>query len=245
MKNKEYFFILCLKNLLSENSKDQVVFTPSVDKDSIPKVILTKEKNEYIVKVFKFNNKSIQANFEFSYDGQKYTLILDKKKDKTFLFNAKYTLKNPNKKEVQQKLDESEKMNYFEEALKVQNEFEKLKILYNDSINLCENKKSFSFLINIFFKIYNNELCPKLLDLFNKNKTNLVENINKENLLKYKLNFEEIVQNAKDYISKLSLDPFDFYGLILCYLNICNNEKYRELFYKLSKKEESKKYYLK
>ena len=102
-------------------------------------------------------------------------------------------------------------------------------------------KKSFPFLINIFVKIYDNELCPKLLDLFNKNKTNLVENINKENLLKYKLNFEEIVKNAKDYISKFSLDSFDFYGLILCYLNICNNEKYKELFCKLSKKEESKK----
>ena len=100
MKNKEYFFILCLKNLLSENSKDQVVFTPSDDKDSIPKIILTKEKNEYIVKVFKFNNKSIKANFEFSYDEQKYTLILDKMKDKTFLFNTKYTLKDSNKKEV-------------------------------------------------------------------------------------------------------------------------------------------------
>ena len=37
------------------------------------------------------------------------------------------------------------------------------------------------------------------------------------------------------------MDPFDFYGLILCYLNICNNEKFKELFCKLSKKEESKK----
>ena len=62
-------------------------------------------------------------------------------KDKTFLFNAEYTLQNSKKKEDQQKIDVSEKMNYFEEALKVQNEFEKLKILYNDSINLCEKKE--------------------------------------------------------------------------------------------------------
>ena len=103
MKNKEYFFILCLKNLLSENSKDQVVFTPSNDKDSIPKVILTKEKNEYIVKVFKFNNKSIKANFEFSYDEQKYTLILDKMKDKTFLFNAEITLQSTKKRKINKK----------------------------------------------------------------------------------------------------------------------------------------------
>ena len=79
-------------------------------------------------------------------------------------------------------------MNYFEEALNVQKEYEKLNILYNNSINQCE-KKSFPFLINIFVKIYNNELCPKLLGLFNKNKTNLVENINKENLQKYRFNF--------------------------------------------------------
>ena len=142
----------------------------------------------------------------------------------------------------QSKIDISEKMNYFDEALSIQKEYEKLNILYNDSINLCEKKKSFSFLINIFVKIYNHDLCPKLLNLFNKNKTDfVVDNINKEQLQKYKFNFEQIIENTEEIISKFSLDPVDFYGLILCYLNYCNNEKYMELLKKLSKKEEYKK----
>ncbi len=64
-KNKEYFFILCLKNLLSENAKDNVLFTSSGDKDSIPKIILTKEKNEYIVKVFKLTTNQAKLILNF------------------------------------------------------------------------------------------------------------------------------------------------------------------------------------
>ena len=141
IKNKEYYFILYLESLLSEDAKEKVEFITK-DKDSIPKNILTKETNEYIVKVFKFNNKSVKANFEFYYDTKKYNINLDKLKDKTFLFDANVTLQSsPPKKVNQLKIDISEKMNYFDEALSTQKEYEKKDILYNDSINLCEKKK--------------------------------------------------------------------------------------------------------
>lgn len=68
-----------------------------------------------------------------------------------------------------------------------------------------------------------------------------IENNKKENLQKYKLDFDQIIENRDDIVSKFSLNPIDFYGLIFCYLNICNKEKYKELFYKLSTKEEGKK----
>ena len=78
-------------------------------------------------------------------------------RDKTFLFDVDIVQSN-NKKLEQTKIDISEKMNYFDEALNVQKEYEKKNILYNDSINICDKKQNFQFLINIFVKIYNTEL---------------------------------------------------------------------------------------
>ena len=241
--NKEYFFILYLKKVYSEDADDKVQFINLKDKDNIPKCILTKEKDKFIVKIFKFNPKPAQDNkikLEFFYDGKKYELILEKFTNKTFLFDVDLTLQSKYKK-LEQPKRESEKMNYFDEALSVQKEYEKMNTLYKDSINLCTKKPSLQFLINIFVKIYNTELCSKLLDIFNKKIDKLVEDNNKDNLQKYKFDFDQIVENREDIISKFSLNSIDFYGLILCYFNICNNEKYKELFDKLSKKEEGKK----
>ena len=241
--NKEYFFILYLKKVFSEEINDKVQFTSSVDKDNIPKCVLTKEKDEFIIKIFKFNPKPTKEiknklELEFFYDGKKYDLSLDKPKDKTFLFDVDISSK---KKIDQTKLDTSEKMDYFNEALSMQKEYEKIKTLYNDSINLCSKRPSFQFLINIFVKVHNTELCSKLLEIFGKKIDKLIENNKKENLQKYKFDFDQIIENRDDIVSKFSLNPIDFYGLIFCYLNICNKEKYKELFYKLSKKEEGKK----
>ena len=240
--NKECFFILYLKKVFSEEINDKVQFTSSEDKNNIPKCILTKEKDEYIIKIFKFNpTKDIKNKLEFFYDGKKYNLSFDKPKDKTFLFDVDITSQSSKRGLDQTKIDITEKMNYFDEALSVQKEYEKMKTLYNDSINLCNKKSSFQFLINIFIKVYNTELCSKLLDIFCKKIDKLVENNNKENLQKYKFDFDQIIENRDDIVSKFNLNPIDFYGLIFCYLNICNKEKFKELFNKLSTKEEGKK----
>ena len=168
-------------------------------------------------------------------------MSFDKPKDKTFLFDVDITSQSSKRGLDQTKIDITEKMNYFDEALSVQKEYEKMKTLYNDSINLCNKKSSFQFLINIFIKVYNTELCSKLLDIFCKKIDKLVENNNKENLQKYKFDFDQIIENRDDIVSKFNLNPIDFYGLIFCYLNICNKEKFKELFNKLSTKEEGKK----
>ena len=239
-KSKEYFFILCLKKVYSEEANDKVQFTNSKEKDNIPKCILTKEKDNFIVKIFKFTPSAheTQFKFEFLYDGKNYELTLDRLRDKTFLFDVDTN----NKRKLDQiKIDISEKMNCFAEALNTQKESEKINILYDDALNLFIKKPSFEFLINIFVKIYNTDLCTKLLDNFNKKKENLFEDTNKENLLKYKFDFDQIIENHEEIISKFSLNPTDFYGLILCYLNICDKKNYKELFDKLSKKEEGKK----
>ena len=208
--NKEYFFLLELKKLKVEDANDKVEFTNPKDKDNAPKCIQTKEENDKIVKVFKFNSKLIKdnkASFEFFFDGKKYKLNLENIKDKTFIFDT--TLQISNKK-IEQKLSYPEKMNYFDEALNTQKEYKKLNLLYNDSIKLCDKKKSFDFLINIFVKVYNTDLCTKLLEIFNKNIEKLADEINKEKLQKYKFAFNQICENIDETISKLSLGKTDF-----------------------------------
>ncbi len=241
--SKEYFFLLDLKIPNSEKVNDKVEFTSIKEKENMPKCIQTKEEKDKIVKIFKFTSKLVKDNktsFEFYFDGVKYKLSLDNMKEKTFLFDV--TLQTSNKKIDQTKIGLPEKMDYFEEALNTQKEYKKLNILYSDSINLCNKKPSFNFLINIFVKVYNTELCSKLLEVFNKKITELVNKINKENLQKYKFNFDQIIENREEIISKFSLNKIDFYGLILCYLYNFNNVNiYKEMFDNLSKNDENKK----
>ena len=88
---KEYFFILDLKKPDSEEENDIVEFTKITDKENLPKCILTKEENDKMVKIYKFNSKLIKdnkASFEFFFNRMKYKLSLDNIKDKTFLFGA-------------------------------------------------------------------------------------------------------------------------------------------------------------
>ena len=124
-KKKEYFFLFFLKRSYTEEANENVEFTNSEDKSNIPKCILTKEINGYIIKVFKFSKElkeDYKAHFDFFYDGKQYKLNLDKLRDKTFLFDVDIVQSN-NKKLEQTKIDISEKMNYFDEALNVQKEY--------------------------------------------------------------------------------------------------------------------------
>ena len=241
MKNRDCFFLLDLKKPKSEDSNDKVEFINPKDKDNIPKCFQTKEDNDKIIKIFKFSSRLIKENkasFEFDYDGKKYKLSLDNARDKTFIFDT--TLQMSSTK-LQTKIGLPEKMNYFYEAISIKQEYQNLNNLYSDSINLCNKRPNFNFLINIFVKVYNTEFCSKLLDVFNNKIVQFVEKIDKVNLKNYKYDLEQIYENRKENISKYSLNKTDFYGLILCYFNNCNNEKYRELFDILSKSDENKK----
>ena len=242
---KECFFLIYLNKPNSEQN-DELKFTSP--KENLPKCIKTKEDNNYIIKIFKFNYKLIKDNkviFEFSYDGKKYKVTLDNIKGKTFIFETilqqKKKMYGGEQKIEQTKIGLPEKMNYFIEALDIQKENDKLDILYTDSINLCLKKPNFHFLINIFVRVYNSKLCSNLLDVFNKNidKSGQKDNIVKEKLLKYKFDFEQICENPEEIIKKYSLNKIYFYALILCYLNNCRIDKYKELFDSLYKKDKN------
>ena len=80
------------------------------------------------------------------------------------------------------------KLNIFLEALKQSKEInQKEEKLYKDTIDLYEQKKQFSLLINLFLKIYakNKELCKNLIEIFFK--INDQENNDKLDDLKKKL----------------------------------------------------------
>lgn len=219
----------------------------SAPKENSPKCIKTKEEDNNIIKVFKFDSQLIKENkviFEFSFDEKKYKITLENIKGKTFIFDVILQVKTGifnGEQKIEQKIGLSEKMNYFLEALEQKKENDKLDILFMESINLCLKRPNFHFLINIFIHVYNNKLCSNLLDIFDKNidKPGQRDNIDKDILLKYKFDFEQICENPEEIISKYTLQRIDFYGLILCYYNNCRFEKYRELFDNLYKADKN------
>ena len=75
--SKVYLFLLDLKKPKLEDANDKVEFTNLKDKNNAPKCIQTKEENDKIVKVYKFNSKlskiiKLILNF---FEGKKYTSI--------------------------------------------------------------------------------------------------------------------------------------------------------------------------
>lgn len=97
-------------------------------------------------------------------------------------------------------------------------------MLYKDTIELYSKKKSFSFLISLFIKIYNNsDNCKILIKIFEEmnykaedNKKNMDRNKILENYNSY---FCKIASEANNLIKTNNYNTIHFYGIILCYLN--------------------------
>ena len=112
------------------------------------------------------------------------------------------------------------KLDIFIEALKKNNENEKIEKLYEDTIELYENKKYFSLLISLFIKTYSQKknLCSKLLTIFNK----INEKDNKDTIYSIGSEIEKfniIFSEADNIIKDNEYDPINFYGVLLSYFN--------------------------
>ena len=109
------------------------------------------------------------------------------------------------------------------EALKKNNEEEKIDILYEESIKLASKEKEFYFMISLFIKIFNKKnLCIKLINEFYKisiNKKNEKNLYKKERLNNYISAFSNISSEADNLIHNNGYDVIQLYGIILCYLN--------------------------
>ena len=239
---KEIYFIIFYSSDQKENPKDM---TFCEECKIIPKIILSKEKKkdndkiEYI-KVLKFNNSEGKKDAEFSfYLGQeidKY-FITFKIESKTFIYDVflekrnKY-LENIPKINIDQKsMEYQDKLDLFLEALKQNKEENKSQELYHESVELYSKKTSFSFLISLFSKIYQEkESCNLLLKKFYEMNVKFEKEkyINPYSDKDAKLGDQfnslmvKVAENSENYVKSNSYNPIHFYGILVCYLN--NND---------------------
>ena len=119
------------------------------------------------------------------------------------------------------------KLNILIEALQENNEINNIEKLYEDTIALYEKKKKFSLLISLFLKMYaqNKYLCTKLLDIFYS--INEQENTDRDKDMESNLSsFKQIYENTSDIIQSNEYDIIKFYGVIFCYFNYYDKNKF-------------------
>ena len=236
---KEIYFII----ILNENEINKP-FQFDENKNP-PKCIFTKKNDKGdIINIFKYiiKKKKNKVELKFSIEDNKAFFASFDAKESYFIFNLDLTSERylyKSKKTINQNtIQNYEKMNYYKESLLESKEDDKLDILFIDSIKEYSKKPRFEFLINIFINVYKNiDLCSNLLNEFDKNctKKDQINNIIIENLQKYIEDFNNIYDNLDNLIDD-SLNLIDFYGIIFCYLNNINNEKFLEIFRKIYKK---------
>ena len=169
---------------------------------------------------------------EFSISNENYLIEFDTE-NKSFIYTPSLTLGSfygTKKPIVQTRLSNSEKLNIFFSAITTSSGNDKaLSNLYIDSIKIYGKNPSFEFLINIFVKIYNNiELCVSLFKEFNKNLKSNVE-VSNANLQKFKETFQDICDKSENIVKSNPEINTNYYGLILCYLNNYDFQKFSEL----------------
>ena len=110
-----------------------------------------------------------------------------------------------------------------------------------------KRKKGFSLLISLFLKVYNKkDLCKLLLEQFrimNENPKDIQKNNDRKDYLKnYIENFNDICSEAEKLIDSDEDYFINYYGIILCYLNHYNYNKFSDIVKKLSKSNPKKLY---
>ena len=213
VEEKEIYFMIFYPRNQKENQSN---FKFSKESDVSPKNILNKEvktdNNKYTYKkVFKFknigNSKKIELIFfigeEDKYIGHKF---LD--------YIAKEDMK-------QSLMEYPDKLDIFLDALKETKEEDKTKKLYQETIELYSKKSSFSFLISLFAKIYNDKvMCSSLINKFYEMNINVKLNSKKDSNSNFNRNEKlggkfnslmvKIASEAEDLIKTNSYNPIQF-----------------------------------
>ena len=249
---KEIYFIILYQRRQREK-KDALVFSKS---NVMPiNIYINEEKREngayFYNKVFKFNHKildensnnPINYNIEFDIEEDRYKVLFNAK-EYSFIYDVELKkrrkiLKNITEEDIEQNnKDYLCKLDLFIQALKKNNEEDKIDKLYKETIEMYSDKKSFSFFVKLFVRIYKNkQMCPLLMEKFKNMNIKIKDNEN-TNMDRGKdliSDFNKISLEADDLIKNNSYDPIQFNGIILCYLNYYDYDNFMNIFNKLFK----------
>ena len=256
-KNKD---IYCLIIIPSEEKIDftRLIYETKnkIEPSYIDKKRIDKEDGTYLEEiVFKFSrkikkqkNKEKKGTIESTkyeikfYEGDHnvYTITFWLK-DECFAYIPELNIGNKFLEKIEPEPIEQDKvplyikLNIFIEALRTNGE-DKEEKLYEDTINLYEEKKQFSLLITLFLKIYEKKkgLCDKLIEIFNK--INGQDNSEKEIDLKKHLKvFKDIYSNARKIVEQNKYNSIYFYGVLFCYLHFYDKEGFQKIVEEFSK----------
>ena len=230
---KEIYFIV---------SSEQKNFNLKILSEISPQIIYTKitgKENDFFIvhNVFKLNIKKEKDknNYKIEYiEGMDKYNILFFIKENTFIYDIEL---KKNNNYIDNIIPLYIKFDLFLEALEGNNENNKIKKLYEETIELYKNRKKFSLLISLFVKIYeqNKDLCSKLLNIFKE--INEIENKDRDKeFATYLYTFNQIYSNASNIINKNGYDPVNFFGILLCYLSYYDKNNFSEIIEEFSQR---------
>ena len=220
-----------------EIKKNDIIFSDNkIEKPECIYLYKINNNNTYIYHIiFKIAKllKRKRKYFEFEINDCNYKISFEGK-GKTFIFDSNLEIKKKNiyfYREINQSnIGYDKKLEYFINALEQNGEKDIINELYKEEIDSYSKEKNYSFLITLFIGIYQNkDLCSLLLNNFkniNLNKKYKKDMDRNNDLEKYKLKIIEIWSKAKQLIEDNNYDIIDFYGIILCYLNVYDYQNY-------------------
>ena len=237
-----YFITLIPKEIECENknevSLDKLNFITDVEPVTIYEKKISKEDGSVLIhRILKFKMKKEEIDLEkkgeknsytFKYiiENDVYTISFDAKK-KHFIYDINLIKEDYYFKDIvplnisQDIIPHYNKLEIFLEALKKNNELNKLEQLYDEAIDIYRKEKKFNLLIFLFLRIYDDinlseKLLHKLLAAFKEKKG--IENPKVDvNLLRNLDTFYQIYSN-KEFVTKNKCEPIAYYGIIICYL---------------------------
>jgi len=234
-----YFFISYEKNQKEDESDIDMILK---EKNEL-KCIYVDEKYEdqiyYCNRIFKIRKsagkreKGNNYYFEFQKNDDQYILKFDSK-GSIFIYDV---ILEVGKKmiEIRRKINHNKEyyktIEFFIKALKKNGEENLIDILYKETIELYSMKEGFTFMIELFLKIYQKKnLCIQLLQAFkkiNQNSKDMEKNKDRKIHLKdYISKFNSIKSEADKIIKDNNYNYIEFYGVVLCYLNYYDYESF-------------------
>ena len=240
--DKDIYFIIL------NRSEDKINFFDSkclseINSEIIYYKRIKKEKDSFlIINVFKITpnkrmeNKNLDKYLIQYENGEELYDILFDIKENMFIYELKLQkynryIKNLCKNDIiQNQIEIQNKMEIFYEALKKNNEINKIEVLFEEGIELYKSKKNFTFLIFLFLKLYklHINLCSLLIDTFKE--INGIENTDRDkNLIKKLDTFNQIYSNSKNIIEESKYNPISFYGIIFCYLSSYDRDNFSKI----------------